>query len=55
VASFDDLPRRLFVRMNPYSRLQPFDRKSGELNVVIDTPKGSRNNIPGTKSWKFFR
>ena len=24
-------------------RLKPFDRKSGNLNVVIDTPKGSRN------------
>jgi inorganic pyrophosphatase len=25
------------------SKLRPFDRKSGNLNVVIDTPKGSRN------------
>src|SRR6476620_9995171 len=25
------------------SKLKPFDRKSGNLNVVIDTPKGSRN------------
>ena len=24
-------------------KLRPFDRKSGNLNVVIDTPKGSRN------------
>ena len=24
-------------------KLKPFDRKSGNLNVVIDTPKGSRN------------
>jgi inorganic pyrophosphatase len=24
-------------------KLKPFDRKSGELNVVIDTPKGCRN------------
>lgn len=24
-------------------RLKPFDRKSGNLNVVIDTPKGCRN------------
>jgi hypothetical protein len=25
--------------MNPYSRLQPFNRESGALNVVIDTPE----------------
>ena len=25
------------------SKLKPFDPKSGNLNVVIDTPKGSRN------------
>ena len=24
-------------------KLKPFDRKSRNLNVVIDTPKGSRN------------
>jgi len=24
-------------------KLKPFDRKSANLNVVIDTPKGSRN------------
>jgi inorganic pyrophosphatase len=24
-------------------KLKPFDRKSGNLNVIIDTPKGSRN------------
>lgn len=29
--------------MNLLRKLNPFDRKSGNLNVVIDTPKGSRN------------
>jgi inorganic pyrophosphatase len=24
-------------------KLKPFDRKTGKLNVVIDTPKGCRN------------
>jgi len=24
-------------------KLKPFDRKSGNLNVLIDTPKGCRN------------
>jgi inorganic pyrophosphatase len=29
--------------MNLLKRLKPFDRKSGNLNVVIETPKGCRN------------
>ena len=29
--------------MTLLSSLKPFDRKSGNLNVVIDTPKGCRN------------
>jgi len=29
--------------MKLLSKLKPFDRKSGNLNVVIDTPKGCRN------------
>lgn len=29
--------------MNLLRKLKPFDSKSGHLNVVIDTPKGSRN------------
>ena len=29
--------------MNLLRKLKPFDRKSGHLNVVIDTPKGCRN------------
>src|SRR3954464_9046623 len=29
--------------MTLLSKLKPFDPKSGNLNVVIDTPKGSRN------------
>ena len=28
---------------NAFDKLQPFDEESGELNVVIETPKGSRN------------
>ena len=30
---------------SPYSRLSVFDKKSGDLNVVVDTPKGSRNKF----------
>ena len=29
--------------MTLLTKLKPFDRKSGNVNVVIDTPKGSRN------------
>src|SRR4051812_15111638 len=29
--------------MDLFKKLPPFGRKSGNLNVVIDTPKGSRN------------
>jgi inorganic pyrophosphatase len=40
------LPRfgeRLIREMKLLEKLKPFDRKSGHLNVVIETPKGSRN------------
>ena len=31
--------------MSPYKKLRAFDKKSGDLNVVIETPKGSRNKF----------
>lgn len=31
--------------MPPSSKLPPFDRDSGDLHVIIDTPKGSRNKF----------
>ncbi len=31
--------------MNALKKLPPFDPKSDCLNVVIDTPKGSRNKF----------
>src|SRR5690348_9497946 len=34
--------RRIF-NMKLLRKLKPFDRESRNLNVVIDTPKGSRN------------
>ncbi len=30
---------------SPYSRITPFDTETGDLNVVIETPKGSRNKF----------
>jgi inorganic pyrophosphatase len=40
--------------MNPYSRLHSFDRESGALNVVIDTPKGSRNKYSWDEKRELF-
>jgi inorganic pyrophosphatase len=40
--------------MNPYARLQPFDRESGALNVIIDTPKGSRNKFAWDEELHLF-
>ncbi len=34
--------------------LQPFDG-NGKIQVVIETPKGSRNNTPSTPICEFFR
>jgi len=31
--------------MHPISKLPAFDRESGDFNVIIDTPKGSRNKF----------
>ena len=40
--------------MNPYTRIQPFDRESGALHVVIDTPKGSRNKYSWDEKLELF-
>src|ERR1043166_6141658 len=46
-ANLDGLLLRLFgmAAMHPISKLPPFDRESGDLNIIIDTPKGSRNKF----------
>jgi hypothetical protein len=31
--------RRIYQMMNPFADLNPFDRESGELNAITDTPK----------------
>ena len=51
---FDDTPAVLFVEMNPYSKLDPFDCESGALHVVIDTPKGSRNKFAWDEELELF-
>ncbi len=37
-----------------FSQLSPFDHDSGHLNVVIDTPKGSRNKFSWDEKRQLF-
>lgn len=39
---------------DPLSKLPPFDPETGEVNVVIDTPKGSRNKFAWDKDRELF-
>src|SRR5437588_2563890 len=41
--------------MNLLRRLKPFDRKSGNLNVIIETPKGCRNKYAFDFDFKKYR
>ncbi len=40
--------------MHPFSKLLPFDSKTGDLHVVIDTPKGSRNKFAWDEELELF-
>jgi inorganic pyrophosphatase len=40
--------------MHALSRLSSFDRKTGHLHVVIDTPKGSRNKFAWDEKRELF-
>ena len=40
--------------MHPISKLPPIDRESGDLNVIIDTPKGSRNKFSWDEKRELF-
>lgn len=40
--------------MNPISKLPALDRASGDLNVIIDTPKGSRNKFSWDEKRELF-
>ena len=40
--------------MHSFSKLPPFDSESGDLHVVIDTPKGSRNKFAWDEELELF-
>ncbi len=40
---------------NPYDRLGAFAPRSGELNVIIETPKGSRNKFDYDEEFGLFK
>jgi inorganic pyrophosphatase len=39
--------------MHPFSKLPSFESESGDLHVVIDTPKGAATNSHGTRNLSF--
>ncbi|HMJ05470.1 MAG TPA: inorganic diphosphatase [Chthoniobacterales bacterium] len=41
--------------MHPINKLTPFHRKTGDLHVVIDTPKGSRNKFAWDEKRELFQ
>src|ERR1700739_4401178 len=41
--------------MNPVTKWPPFDPKSGELNVIIETPRGCRNKYSYDEKRKTFK
>lgn len=41
--------------MPPLSTISPFHRKTGDLQVVIDTPKGSRNKFEWDEERELFQ
>ena len=43
------------VKNSPYSRLPPVDKKTGAINVVIETPRGCRNKFKFDAKLVLFR
>ena len=43
------------VYKNPFTHLPPFDKESGDLNVIIETPKGSRNKYKYDEKQQIFK
>ncbi len=43
------------ARLSVFERLEPFDAESGALNVIIDTPAGSRNKFKYDERYGLFK
>lgn len=43
------------ARPNPLIDLEPIDEETGTLNVIIDTPKGSRNKFKFDERLEIFK
>ncbi len=41
--------------MSVFTKLPPFDKKTGELNVIIETPRGCRNKYSYDEKRKMFK
>jgi inorganic pyrophosphatase len=39
----------------PYNELEPFDPETHELNVIVETPKGSRNKFEYDEKYGLFK
>jgi len=37
-----------------FQKIPPFDRDSGDVHVIIDTPKGNRNKFSWDERWQLF-
>jgi inorganic pyrophosphatase len=48
------MPRKAATH-DPFARLSPFDAESGDLNVIIETPKGCRNKFDYDPELGIFR
>jgi inorganic pyrophosphatase len=46
---------RKIVKDSPHSRLPPVDKKTGAINVVIETPRGCRNKFKFHEKLGLFR
>lgn len=40
---------------SPFDKIPPFDAESGDLNVIVDTPKGSRNKYEFDEKLGLFK
>jgi inorganic pyrophosphatase len=41
--------------MSAFTKLLPFDKKTGELNVIIETPRGCRNKYSYDEKRRLFK